>query len=72
MKTSIIPLLASFVFLNLNLIGLERTKILKLDLPTDFDINDDSAYTKLLGTRKDGVFLVEIGTKLKQYRIVFD
>jgi len=72
MKTSIIPLLASLVFLNLNLIGLERTKLLRFDLPTDFDINDDSAYTKLLGTRKDGVFLVEIGTKLQQYRIVFD
>lgn len=72
MKYFTISLLASLLSLSLNSLGFERTKILRLDLPTDFDINDDSAYTKLLGTRKDGVFLVEIGTKLQQYRIVFD
>ena len=72
MKIFIISLLSSLLFLNLNLLGIERTKILRLDLPSNFDIKDDSAYTKLLGTRKDGVFLVEIGTKLQQYRVVFD
>jgi hypothetical protein len=71
MKNLIILLVTSLI-LHTELFGIERTKILRLNLPNDFDIKDDSAYTKLLGTRKDGVFLVEIGTKLQQYRVVFD